>query len=241
MSHKNTVCNVGAIDAICPIKMPLRPVQVMSTVSRNPRRAACMLLAAATMLTSRTSEAGGFLGIDHRWGYDNAGIWARSNQTALLYSMVGAELACGLWWGGEDRVGNTCWRAIDSSIIASGSAQALKYAFTRARPIQDNNPNLWFQGGTHYSFPSGEVATVSSIVSPFIFQYRFDQMAVWLLELLPLYDGLARMKVQAHWQTDVLFGWLIGTASGYYAYRRNSPLVLSVMPHGIYVGLKREF
>lgn len=205
------------------------------------RRAACAVLAAAALLAGVPVKAGGFLGIDHRWGYDNAGIWARGNQTALLYSMVGAEVACGLWEGGEDRVGNTCWRAIDSSIIASVSAQVLKYAFTRPRPIQQNDPNRWFQGGSYQSFPSGDVATVSSIVSPFIFQYRSDQPAVWLLELLPLYDGLARMKVQAHWETDVLFGWLIGTASGYYAYQRNSPLVLGVMPHGITVGLKREF
>ena len=117
----------------------------------------------------------------------------------------------------------------------------MKYVFTRARPIQGNDPNAWFQGGSHYRFPSGEVAAVSSIVTPFILEYRGEQPAVWALGALPLYDGIARIKVQAHWQTDVLAGWAIGTAAGYYAHARNNPLVLRVMPHAIFVGLQRQF
>jgi len=190
---------------------------------------------------SSPSWAGGPLGIDHRWAYDDSGIWRRSNQRILMDSLIGGEVLCGLWEGGQTRFGNTCWRAIDSSLIASASAQVLKYVFTRARPIQRNDPNAWFQGGSHYSFPSGEVAAVSSIVTPFVFEYRNQQPGVWALEALPLYDAIARMKVQAHWQTDVLAGLAIGTAAGYYAHQRDSPLVLSVMPHAILVGLRRRF
>ncbi len=199
---------------------------------------AAMALLLAVVLPAR---AGGFLGIDHRWGYDDSGIWRRTNQQVLLDSLVAGEIGCALWEGGQTRFGNTCWRAIDSSLIASVSAQVLKYAFTRARPIQGNDPNAWFQGGSHYSFPSGEVATVSSIVTPFVLEYRGTQPAVWALEALPLYDALARMKVQAHWQTDVLAGFAIGTAAGWYAHRRDSPLVLALMPNGIAVGLKHRF
>jgi membrane-associated phospholipid phosphatase len=190
---------------------------------------------------SSPSWAGGPLGIDHRWAYDDSGIWRRSNQRILMDSLIGGEVLCGLWEGGQTRFGNTCWRAIDSSLIASASAQVLKYVFTRARPIQGNDPNAWFQGGSHYSFPSGEVAAVSSIVAPFVFEYGNQQPGVWALEALPLYDAIARMKVQAHWQTDVLAGFAIGTAAGYYAHQRDSPLVLSVMPHAILVGLRRRF
>jgi len=198
-------------------------------------------VAAAALGVSSPSWAGGPLGIDHRWAYDDSGIWRRSNQRILMDSLIGGEVLCGLWEGGQSRFGNTCWRAIDSSLIASASAQVLKYVFTRARPIQRNDPNAWFQGGSHYSFPSGEVAAVSSIVTPFVFEYRNQQPGVWALEALPLYDAIARMKVQAHWQTDVLAGFAIGTAAGYYAHQRDSPLVLSVMPHAILVGLRRRF
>jgi membrane-associated phospholipid phosphatase len=202
-------------------------------------RAAALSVAGALMLLS-PARAGGFLGIDHRWGYDDGGIWKRSNQQILLDSLIGAEIGCALWEGGESRFGNTCWRAVDSSLIAGGSAQVLKYVFTRARPIQGNDPNAWFRGGSHYSFPSGEVAAVSSIVTPFILEYRAEQPAVWALSALPLYDGIARIKVQAHWQTDVLAGLAIGAAAGYYAHARSSPLVLSLMPHAIFVGLRHQ-
>jgi PAP2 superfamily len=204
-------------------------------------RTAAVLSVAAALTFSSPSHAGGFLGIDHRWSYDDSGIWRRSNQLILMDTLIGAEVACGLWEGGQTRFGTTCWRAIDSSVIAGASAQVLKYVFTRARPIQGNDPNAWFQGGSHYSFPSGEVAAVSSIVTPFILEYRGEQPAVWALGALPLYDAIARMKVQAHWQTDVLAGWAIGAAAGYYAHARSNPLVLSVMPHAIFVGLRHQF
>jgi undecaprenyl-diphosphatase len=99
---------------------------------------------------------GGLLGIDHRLSYDDSGIWKRSNQTGLLGLMVAGEIAGGLWEGGETRLGKTYWQAIDSSSLAGLSAQALKYAFTRVRPSQTDNPNLWNQGAGHYSSPSGE-------------------------------------------------------------------------------------
>ena len=205
------------------------------------RAGAFVALAIGGCLASWPCWAGGPLGIDRRWSYDNAGIWRRSNQLILVDSLAGADVLCALWEGGGTHLGDTCWRAIDSSLIAAGSAEVLKYAFTRARPIQGNDPNAWFQGGSHYSFPSGEVATVSAVVTPFIFAYQERQPAVWALEALPLYDAIARMKVQAHWQTDVLAGFAIGTAAGAYASWRKSPLVLGVMPHGVFVGIRSVF
>ncbi len=200
------------------------------------------LLIGVALVASPPSRAGGGpLGIDHQLSYDGSGIWKRSTQLALLDSMIVGEISCGLWEGGETRIGKTCWQSIDASLIAGVSATGLKYAFTRARPAQGGDPNAWFQGGSHYSFPSAEVATVSAIVMPFILEYGDQQPMVWALEALPLYDAIARMKVQAHWQTDVLAGFALGTASGYYAHHRDSPLVLSVMPHSVFVGLRRTW
>jgi undecaprenyl-diphosphatase len=64
---------------------------------------------------------------------------------------------------------------------------------------------------------------------------------VYALELLPLYDALARMKVWGHWQSDVIAGYALGTASGYFLHRSGSPLIWSVAPHAIQIGLKVEF
>lgn len=185
--------------------------------------------------------AGGPLGIDHRLTYDNSGIWKRSYQKGLMDTLIGLELAGGLWEGGDTRVGKTFWQSIDASAASAIVTTGLKYAFTRARPSQTSDPGLWFQGGSHYSFPSGEVAAVSAIVTPFVLEYRHQQPLVYGLEALPVYDAVARMKVHGHWQTDVLAGFAIGTALGVYAHSREHPFVLSLLPGGFEVGLREKW
>ena len=69
-----------------------------------------------------------------------------------------------------------------------------------------------------------------------------DHPGVYALALLPVYDAIGRVKVQAHWQTDVLAGLALGTGTAWLIHRSpNSPFILKVMPHGIYVGLKHSF
>ena len=82
---------------------------------------------------------------------------------------------------------------------------------------------------------------MTAIVTPFVLEYGNDHPAVYALELLPVYDAIARVKVQAHWQTDVLAGIALGTLTGYYAHSRDSPLILGVLPKGFAVGLHKQF
>jgi len=56
-----------------------------------------------------------------------------------------------------------------------------------------------------------------------------------------VYDGVARMKSRAHWQTDVLASFAIGSAIGYYAHSRTSSLSVGLLPHGVTVGWKKSF
>ena len=49
--------------------------------------------------------------------------------------------------------------------IAVTASTIAKDVFTRARPAQTDDPNKWFQGKGHYSFPSGEVTFVSAAVA----------------------------------------------------------------------------
>jgi undecaprenyl-diphosphatase len=192
-------------------------------------------------LCTNALAAGGPLGIDHRLAYDNSGIWKRSNQTGMLGLMVGTELVGALWEGGESRLGRTYWQSIDASVLGGAAALVGKSAFSRQRPSQTADPNQWFKGGGNYSFPSGEVTATTAIVTPFVLEYSSDHPEVWALEALPAYDAIARMKVQGHWQTDVLAGFALGTGVGYYAHRRDSPLLLEALPHGFMVGLKQRW
>ena len=201
-----------------------------------------VLMTIALVLLCGTAWAGGGpLGIDHRVTKDDSGIWQRKYQTDLMVLMIGGEIAGGVWEGGETRLGKTFWQSIDASVLGGASAAVLKVAFSRERPSTTDNPNKFFQGNGNRSFPSGEVTTASAIVTPFVAEYRHDHPSVYALEILPVYDMVARVKVWGHWQTDVLAGFALGTGFGIYAHSRPQPLVLSVLPDGFMVGLRKKF
>jgi membrane-associated phospholipid phosphatase len=183
----------------------------------------------------------GFLGIDHELSLDRRGIWARKYQTGLEFGVLAVEIGGSLWLGNDDELGHTLWQAVDSTAVSSLTAEVLKLSFSRARPDQGNNPNQWFKGRCCDSFPSGEVTVQASFVTPFIVNYARDYPWVWALELLPAYDALARLKSQEHWQTDVLAGWVLGTAAGYWATTRSTPLSVQILPRGLSVGFYKRF
>jgi undecaprenyl-diphosphatase len=195
----------------------------------------------ATLLVSPVSHAGGPLGIDHLVPLDNSGIWARKNQLLLIDAMLVGEAGIALWEGGRTRLGNTAWRSIDATVIGGIASELFKFGFSRARPNQTSDPDLWFQGSGHDSFPSSEATVSSAIVTPFVLEYRHEHPAIYALELLPLYDAVARVKVHGHWQSDVLAGYALGTGVGYLMqHRHGTPLVLGMLPHGFYIGFRKE-
>ena len=210
---------------------------------RAGARATPVVAGAALLLLAAAPDCRA--GIDHELEYDNSGIWKRSYQQSLYYGLIAAEVGGALWYGGESRLGQTFWRSIDSSVAAGIVSQVLKVSFSRVRPIDSGpggDPNLWFKGHGNESFPSGEVTAVSSIVTPFMLEYGRDHPAVYALALLPVYDAIGRVKVQAHWQSDVIAGVALGTGTAWLIHRSpNSPFILQVMPHGIYVGLSKHF
>ena len=183
---------------------------------------------------------GGLFGIDHEWGYDNSGVWKRSYQLDLEYAVIATEGVGALWLGKDDPLGHEFWQSIDSTAVSGVAAQVLKYAFGRARPYQNKGPNNWFHGGQ--SFPSGEVALQAGFVTPIIIgECARGHLWIWALELLPLYDGIGRLKQQAHWQSDVIAGWAIGTAAGYWSSHRDIPLSVEILPGGVSIGLQKRF
>jgi PAP2 superfamily len=64
---------------------------------------------------------------------------------------------------------------------------------------------------------------------------------VWALEALPVYDGIARMKSQAHWQSDVIAGWALGSAVGYWTTTRDTPFSVQILPRGMSGGFYKRF
>jgi undecaprenyl-diphosphatase len=195
------------------------------------------LLLPALLLASGAARAG----FDHELALDQRGIWSRQFQTGLEYGVIAAEVAGGLWFGNDDDLGHTFWQTLDASAISGVGAAILKRSFSRARPNQGGNPNQWFKGACCESFPSGEVTLQASFAAPFIANYARLHPWVWTLEALPIYDGIARMKSQAHWQTDVIAGWLLGSAVGYWTTTRETPFSVQILPRGVSAGFYKRF
>lgn len=195
----------------------------------------------AVLFCELVLAAGGPLGIDHRMTYDNDGIIQRGVQLAVEDLTVATVIGGALWLGGDSRLGRTYWKALDATGLGAISSTVLKGAFTRARPMQTDNPDLWFQGKGHYSFPSGEVTAITAAVTPFMLEYGRDHPSVYALAMLPAYDAIARVKVQGHWQTDVAAGAVLGFAAGYLAHLEDNPFLLHALPGGFEVGFKKRF
>jgi membrane-associated phospholipid phosphatase len=199
-------------------------------------------VAASLLFSVQTANAGsGPFGMDHAWSLDQSGIWARKYQTGLELGVVAVELGGALLLGNDDPAGHVFWQSTDASVISGLAALGLKKSTGRARPTQGNDPNAWFKGGCCESFPSGEVTLQASFVTPFIVHYAPEHPWVWALEALPVYDGIARMKSRAHWQSDVIAGWLLGSGIGYWAAKRSTPVVVQLLPKGVSIGIVKRF
>jgi undecaprenyl-diphosphatase len=206
----------------------------------NPARLCAALLACcASMPAARAG--GGLFGIDHELPLDQSGIWGRKEQVGLEYGVIGVEVLGSLWLGNDDPLGHTFWQSVDASVVSGLGAELLKRGFGRARPDQGADPNRWFKGSCCESFPSGEVTLQASFVTPFIANYAKSNPWIWSLEILPVYDAVARMKSQAHWQSDVIAAWALGTGIGYWATTRDTPVSVQILPHGLTVGYSTRF
>lgn len=204
--------------------------------------AAWLLLGCIAMLPLHAAlAAGGPFGIDHRLHYDDSGIWARHDQKVLMGATILTVVGGSLALGDQNKLGDTFWRSLDSMAVSSVIAQGGKLIFQRERPSQTANPDAFFKGTRYQSFPSGEVTAIAGAVTPFVVAYGHEHPAVYALELLPLYDAVARVKVRGHWQSDVLAGWAIGTVVGIWAAHRKSPLILGWLPGGFQVGFIHRF
>jgi membrane-associated phospholipid phosphatase len=171
----------------------------------------------------------------------DTGIWSRHNQILLQDLTAIAVVGGALWEGDGSRIGHTTWQSLDAVIAGGVTAALMKITFSRARPSQTSDPGLWFQGSGHNSFPSAEVMEITTAITPFVLEYSDEHPAVWALELLPVYDGIARVKSRGHWQTDVLASLAIGTAIGANMHVRPDSIMVGLLPHGFSVGWKTRF
>lgn len=187
-------------------------------------------------------DYGGLYRLDHPVSQDTHGVYAIAKTPNFPFELITLTLGAALWEGGQSRFGHTLWQSLDAAALAGVSTQILKFTFQRNRPSQSpNNPDLWFQGLHSQSFPSGDVSSITALVTPLILTYQHRDPEIWALAALPAFDMVARVRAHGHWETDVAAGAVIGALSGYYAHQRHNPFILSLLPQGAYVGLHADF
>jgi membrane-associated phospholipid phosphatase len=183
----------------------------------------------------------GILRIDHRLSLDDDGPWTARHSREVLGAVGLAAGATALWEGSDTRLGKTAWQATDAALIGAVSSEGLKRIFTRERPTHTDDPDRWFKGHSNASFPSGETTLMAALVTPFVLEYRNDYPLVYALELFPVFTAVSRVRVNAHWQSDVIAGFALGSAAGYVAHSLPEPFVVTVLPRSVTVGVRTRF
>lgn len=176
-------------------------------------------------------------GFDHKLKLDDTGFWGAHYDVPKYSLFLIAGTA--LYEGTDSRIGKTAWQSLDAGLMSQVLTEGVKYAGGRLRPRNTDSPNDWGEGGK--SFFSGHVSGMTALVTPFILEYQEENPWVHLLWALPLYQMEGRLKAQAHWQSDVIAGAIVGFASGYWASKRKSPLLLYFNDGNIFVGFKQKF
>ena len=80
----------------------------------------------------------------------------------------------------------------------------------------------------------------ASFVTPFTANYAREYPWICTLEILPLYDAFARLKSQAHWQSDVIAGGALGSVVGFWSTTRPMPISVQILPLGLFVAFSQR-
>ena len=137
-----------------------------------------------------------------------------------IASMVG--IGGGLYlWGHlthDDHKIETGILAGEAAIDSLAPVYAMKYAFGRERPQQDNYRGRFGQGGV--SFPSEHAAAAWSIASVIAHEYPGPLTSLFVYGLASAVSA-SRITAKQHFPSDVLVASAIGWFEGMYVYRKH--------------------
>ena len=137
-----------------------------------------------------------------------------------LASMVGIGGGMYLWGHltHDDHKIETGILAGQAAIDSLTPVFAMKYAFGRERPLQDNYRGRFGQDGV--SFPSEHAAAAWSIASVIAHEYPGPLTSIFVYGLASAVSA-SRITGKQHFPSDVLVGSAIGWLEGMYVYRKH--------------------
>ncbi len=133
-----------------------------------------------------------------------------------------AAAAGGLYlWGHfthDDHKRETGFLALEAAANATAASYALKYAFGRERPLQDDYHGSFWKSDD--SFPSEHAAIAWAIAGVIAHEYPSPYVSLVSYGMAAAV-GAARINAKQHFPTDVLIGSTLGWFIGQQVYRRH--------------------
>jgi membrane-associated phospholipid phosphatase len=133
-----------------------------------------------------------------------------------------AAAAGGLYlWGHfthDDHKRETGFLALEAAANATAASYALKYAFGRERPLQDDYQGKFWKSGD--SFPSEHAAIAWAIAGVIAHEYPSPYVSLVSYGMAAAI-GTARIDAKQHFPTDVLIGSTLGWFMAQQVYRRH--------------------
>jgi Capsule assembly protein Wzi/PAP2 superfamily len=135
-------------------------------------------------------------------------------------SMAAAAGALYLWghFTHNDHLRETGFLAIEAALNATADSYALKYAFGRERPLQNNFQGKFWKGDD--SFPSEHAAAAWAIAGVIAHEYPSPYVSLVSYGMAAAI-GAARIDAKQHFPTDVLIGSTLGWFVAQQVYRRH--------------------
>lgn len=132
----------------------------------------------------------------------------------VFYGIFGFMLVRAWKTGNRDQLRYVIITLVVQALIAGLAVRFLKYTIGRPRPDQGGLFHPLSTRGSMHSLPSGHTAEFTGWSSSL--GLRYGQL--WLNGLLGLFlgaMGFSRIYLGWHYPTDVFFGWLLGSFTGF--------------------------
>ena len=215
----------AADTAAAPDDRPRRPVRealrtfaadgryLLTFPARTSRRGVAMtagVLAGTALLIGRDEAIRRRVNTSESDGQDRiASKLEPLGRLQIEFAGLGLLYAAGRW-SGEPRVASTAATAFDAWLWTTIVTSAAKGAFGRERPTDGVDAHDFFEGGT--IFPSGHTSRSFAIAA--VLADRHGRGAAFTAYPLAALIGLATVRQDTHWASDILAGAGLGLAIG---------------------------